>query len=179
MIGNLIVVTGEYGCTRKPLRDFASTQDSVHYFTSLEQALLKEPSRNQLDELLMEAEFERDRAAVVPVIESGGTAVVEQWHIGNLARSRLRAERVAETYEERLSEHLSNLGNAQVRVFYISTDVEKQITEAGSDFKRDECRELSSIIEQHQLSLETVDGDAVPQAVEKRILHLHSQDSLS
>jgi len=172
MSGYLIVVTGEHGCVRDALQRFISDRDDVGYLACLEESLRAELPQAQLDEALMEEEFKRDALDVLPVLEAGGTVAVEQWHIGNLARIRQSAPEVAQVYEERLAEHLPSLESVKMRVFYVSTDVEKQVTGAGADSKRDELGGLASVIEQYGLPLDTIDGEATPQTIENRLLYL-------
>ena len=172
MSGHLIVVTGEHGCIREALRRFISDRDGAGYLACLEESLRVGLPQAQLDEALMEEEFKRDAIGVLPVLEAGGTVAVEQWHIGNLARTRQRVPEVAQVYEERLAEHLSSFESVKMRVFYVSTDVEKQVIDADADSKRDELGELASVIKQYGLSLDTIDGEATSQTIEKRLLYL-------
>jgi hypothetical protein len=172
MSGHLIVITGSHGCIREVLQTFILERDDASYLACLEESLQADSPESQLDRALMEGEFKRDAIDVLPVLDAGRTVTIEQWHFGNLARMKLRAPRVAQVYEERLVEHLSGLKGVDLRVFYVSTNVKKMITDASADAKRDELRELASVIKRFELPLDTIDGEAPPRYIEKRLLYL-------
>ena len=173
MNGHLIVVTGAHGCAREALETFISSRDDTTYFACLEESLRTEFSQVELDEALMQKELERDTIEILPLLASGGTAVVEQWHIGNLARVRVNAPALALHYEERLIKHISSLQDVSLDVLYVSTDPGKTAHQPETDNRQNELvyvlRDLLNLQEH------PIDGEAPPHYIQSRVNYLLGQ----
>lgn len=174
-----IFITGMYKLVRQTIQELATSLPGIVFFPASEnswweKAILKPWEASQVVyEQLMYKEFEQDDL-ILKTLAHSNCVIVEQWHLGNIAGARLRSAELGELYLTRFRQHLSRFNDIQIEEFYISTDVEK-LSETASlarDLYRSWLQELAALTRDFNFSLQTIDGEASPQAIKQRLLYL-------
>ena len=182
MTRHLIILMGNHRVIRPIAEKTVKNFHNIFYYKSLEDNLRARfeqvsPTANEhLDKLLMQEEFTRDEIILSNLSQDDTCILVEQWHFGNLARVRLRSPEITRIYEAKLAQQLSNFEGIDKQVFYISMFDDDILLPTTSDAElsslHDELHQLIAIFRQQKIQLETIDGSALPEYLEKRFLYL-------
>lgn len=178
----LIVLTGNFSLIRPIVNDTIKRFHGISYYKSLEYILRTKGNETSSEvgeefyELLMLEEIARDKKILFDLEQDNRCVLVEQWHVGNLARIRVNAPKVGLVYEDRLSQCLSEFQIVDKQVLYISMPDDDVLYASASDtyasLLKGELRELSAIVNQQQFQLETIDGTTLPDYIKERFLNL-------
>lgn len=175
---HLIALTGAHRAIRQIAEETLDSFEGFSYYRDLEDSLRASAVCKQwdpcqvFDELLMFKEFERDGLVLSSLEADSRCALIEQWHVGNLAATRVRSPDIAPVYEEKLVEQLSRLGSVGVAVFYISTDLQKVSSMPMRGFYEKYLEQLAALENQLRFPVHTVDGEAPPESIRRRLSFL-------
>ena len=178
MSGKLIVLTGVHNVVRRVVSADTEAFSAIPYYPSISDALQQRDASSHwetcpfYESLLMYRELERDSAILALIEERNVIALIEQWHVGNIAWAKTRSSEVGIEYEERLRELLERLGEVDIRTWHISTDLEKMSAASFRSAYQMYLGELSNITRHFRLPVETLDGDAPIEIVSKRVKYL-------
>jgi hypothetical protein len=175
---HLIAFTGAHRAIRQIAEETLDSFEGFSYYRALEDSLRAnavckpwDPCQ-VFDELLMFKEFERDGLILSSLEADSRCALIEQWHIGNLAAARVRSPNVVQVYEEKLIEQLSRLESVGVVVFYVSTDLGKISTMPMREFYEKYLEQLTAIEKRLGFPVHTIDGEVLPESIKNRLCHL-------
>jgi hypothetical protein len=176
----VIAITGAHKIVRRTAGEILKDSKGGSYHHAIEddlrtRAVCQTWAKCQVfDELLMSREFTRDEQILCPEADFR-CALIEQWHIGNLAAVRARCPDIAQAYEIRLHKQLAELRGVEVIVFYVSTDLAKLSTVRIGEFYGRYLEQLSVLERQLGFPLHTIDGEAGPESMRRRLSYLVHQ----
>jgi len=177
MSGKLVVLTGAHKIVSTVITPDSRTL-GISYYPSISDILKSRgmpghwESCPYFDDLLMHHEMERDSAILSLLEESRTTVLIEQWHIGNMAWAKARSSETAPEYEEKMRHLLGRFEGIDSEIWYISTDLEKIVSVEFRVLYQRYLEELSALIKRFELPIETLDGDAPPDFIRRRITYL-------
>lgn len=177
MKNKLIAITGEYLALRKLVEHLVQTEHGFMHFPSLEDMFRDGDEKGfsqfaqQSYAYLAQKEIERDEI-VLNEMAKGMYPIIDQWHIVNLARARVRSSTASKSYEDRLVSHLKLFSNTQIHVIHASTDLEKFFSNEKLEAKKQEYLHVSQICTDWNAKIHTIDVDALNENIKKRFLFL-------
>ena len=171
----LFILLGEYNLVRPLVHEIFQSTEGLFYTHSLlaEFSNLKQynDSPEALYSSVLDNEIQRD-AKILRLLEDGSNVIAENWHFGNLALARIYAPKIAGEYYGKIQDHLHNFRDIDIKLLYISSDIDKLVLDSKIDTKRKELQELSSLLLEWGYDIETIDGDALPKKIRERLANL-------
>lgn len=126
-----VVFTGVHNAGKSTLIEFLSNKEGFKSFPELGGELRSRAGCTSwkaceiFDELVMFREFERDKD-ILKTLPNHNVILLEQWHIGNIAHSKIRTPRVAKEYEERFERYLAET-KLDILIIHLEIPIEQVI----------------------------------------------------
>ena len=178
MSRKLIALTGVHRIVRPSFMANTNDFDRVLYQTSISDGLRDRDREGHLaacpffDDLVMYKEIARDIETLPALEQAHDVAICEQWHVGNVAWAKARLSPTAGEYERKLPQLLKRLEGINLVVWHVSTDPDKIVSSTYRAAYLEYLDYLANLIKVFDLAVETLDDEALPDMLQRRITYL-------
>jgi hypothetical protein len=172
------MLVGAYRLIRQLGETYAASLPGILYYRSAEEDLRSQPEKPSgktdvgIYERILKNEQERDLTIAAAFAQGTECVLIEQWHVGNLARASIQAPSTVASYRQAMAESLRRFEGANISAFYVATKLHKWVSLENKELKGRELDVLASILREMNIKVETIDGDALPPNVQQRLAYL-------